>query len=78
MIEKGICLQRVEEAVVLGMMERSWSSSLSIHTGWVMPGHLLAEGIFQDFFCGLSILNKEFPFLLYVWRLLSFTLLSTY
>lgn len=64
MMEKGICLQRVEEAVVLGMMERSHSSSLSIHTGWVMLGHLLAEVVFQDVFCGLSLLNKELPFLL--------------
>lgn len=61
---KGICLQRVEEAVVLGMMEGSRSSSLSIHTGWVMLGHLLAEVVFQDVFCERSFLNKEFPFLL--------------
>lgn len=63
-MEKGICLQRGEEAIVLGLMERNRSSSLSIHTGWVMLGHLLAEVIFQDVFSGLSILNKEFPFLL--------------
>lgn len=54
----------MEEAVVLGMMERSCSSPLSIHTGWVMLGHLLAEIVFQDVFCGLSLLNKEFTFLL--------------
>lgn len=71
-------LHRVGEAVVFGMMERSCSSSLSIHTGWVMLGHLLAEVVSQNVFCGLSILNKEFPFLLELWRLLSFTLLSTH
>lgn len=63
-MEKGIFLQRVEEAAGLGMMERSCSSSLSIHTGRVMLGHLLAEVVFQDVFCGLSILKMEFPFLL--------------
>lgn len=51
MMEKGfICMQRVEEAVVLGMVERSCSSSLSIHTGWVMLGHLLARLSSRMFF----------------------------
>lgn len=45
-----ICLQRAEEAVVLGMMERSCSSSLSIHAGWVMLGHLLARLSSRMFF----------------------------